>query len=101
MNLHIKALGIATATVIWFIVAITIVMELFEHPVKDFLVSVTGHHWVTKGVFALVLFAIVYGACVFLTTDSRDNARPVYAAIWSAILGGLAIFSFFVWHFFA
>lgn len=101
MNFHTKALSIAATGAIWFIVAITIVMELFEDPVKAFLTGVTGHHWVTKGVFAVALFAILYGACAFFTTDTKEDARPVYVAIGSAILGGLAIFAFFVWHFFA
>ncbi|OGZ10688.1 MAG: hypothetical protein A3C93_01925 [Candidatus Lloydbacteria bacterium RIFCSPHIGHO2_02_FULL_54_17] len=100
MTFHLKALSIAATGVIWFIVAITIVMELFEEPVKTMLTAVTGHHWVTKGVFAIVLFAAVYGICAWLTTDTKDDPRPLYIAIGSAVLGGLTIFLFFVWHYF-
>lgn len=100
MNIHIKGLSFATTAVIWFIVVITILMELFEEPIKPFLASVTGHHWVTKGLFSAILFAAVYGLCAFLVTDSKDDARPVYVVVGSAVLGGLTIFSFFVWHFF-
>jgi RsiW-degrading membrane proteinase PrsW (M82 family) len=101
MIIHIKALSIAATSVIWFVTAITILMELFEEPIKPMLTSVTGHHWVTKGLFAVILFAAVYGLCVLFVADSRENARPVYVAIGSAVLGGLTIFLFFVWHFFA
>jgi hypothetical protein len=100
MNIHIKGLSFATTAVIWFIVVITILMELFEEPIKPLLVSVTGHHWVTKGLFSAILFALIYGLYTFCTADSKDDARPVYVAIGSAVLGGLAIFSFFAWHFF-
>lgn len=100
MNLHIKALNIAATGVIWFIVAITIWMELFP-PLKVMLTAVTGQHWVTKGVFALALFAVLYGACAALTTDSGENTKPIYITIGSAVVGGLTIFGFFVWNFFA
>jgi len=100
MNFHIKALSIATTVVIWYIVAVTIIAENFA-PLKNALAAATGHHWVSKGVFALILFAVAYGACVFLLTDSRENPKPVYVVIGSAIAGGLAIFLFYVWHFFA
>lgn len=100
MNIHIKALGIAVTTVIWFVVAITILAELVVDPVKNVLAKATGHHWVSKGVLAVILFALVYCLCMYVVTDSRESTRPVYVAVGSAVLGGLAIFLFYAWHFF-
>jgi len=101
MNIHIKALSYATTGVIWFIVAITILMELYEKPIKPFLTSLTGHHWVTKGIFAVIVFAALYGALASFTTDNKEEPTPVYVAIGSAVLGGIMVFLFFIWHFFA
>lgn len=100
MNIHTKALMFATTSVIWFVVAITVLAELFVDPVKNVLASMTGHHWVSKGVLACIVFVGIYGACAFLLTDSKENAKPVYGAVGSAVLGGLIIFFFYVWHFF-
>jgi len=101
MNIHTKALMFATTGVIWFVVAITVLAELFVDPIKNVLASMTGHHWVSKGMLAVILFAAVYGVCTFLVTDSRNDAKPVYVAVGSAVLGGLTIFLFYVWHFLA
>jgi RsiW-degrading membrane proteinase PrsW (M82 family) len=101
MNLHLKALSFATSGVIWFVVAITILMEIYETPIKPFLTSLTGHHWVTKGVFAVIVFAALYALFAAFTQDDQEEPSPVYLAIGSAVIGGLTIFLYFVRHFFA
>lgn len=101
MIIHTKSLAIATTVTIWFIVAITVLMELFEEAVKPPLVALTGHHWVSKGALAVALFAVTYALGAWLTKDDHGNVRPVAAAIGSAVAGGLIIFFFFVWHFFS
>lgn len=100
MKLNINAIAAGTVAAIWFITIITIWAE-FVAPLKNFLAGVTGHHWVTKGVFAVALFALV--SVGWALADKNSEARPttIYVAIASTILGSLTLFLFFVWHFFA
>lgn len=94
---NINTLVHSTIATIWYIVAVTIVAELSK-PFKDFITGLTNHHWVTKSISALVLFIIFYA--IFSNINESPNVkRGISAVIWSAILGGLVIFLFFVWHF--
>ncbi|MBI4692333.1 MAG: hypothetical protein HY773_02780 [Candidatus Terrybacteria bacterium] len=100
MKIHIKSLGWSTMGTIGLITVMTIWGELSK-PFKDFLVGITGHHWTAKGVFSLVFFILVYFIFSKLSDDSLDIKRETYYVVGTAILGGLAIFIFYLWHFFA
>lgn len=100
MKFRNKSLNISTLITVWFIVVITLLSEV-SSPFKDFLTGVTGHHWVTKGVFSLVLFVLLYLLLVKIVKESDDGVSWIYYTIASVIVGGLIIFGFFVWHFFA
>jgi len=66
---------------------------------KTLLTGVTGHHWVTKGVISLVVLAGVY-ALLSLVYDERFNAeKETRNVLLSAVLAGIVISGFFVWHF--
>ena len=94
---NIAAHAWAAIAAIWFTVALTIAAE-FSASLKNFLASVTGHHWVTKSVAAIVLYAAIY--LIFMRLpEPRSIKKEAMWALWSAILGGAAIFLFFVWHF--
>lgn len=95
--MNTKALGISTIVSVWFVVAITIIGELVK-PFKDFLASLTGHHWVTKGIGALVVYVLLYALFARIVQDS-DNTKPIYGAALSAVVGGLVLFLFFALHF--
>ena len=99
MKVHEKALLRSTYLTMWFIVAMTIWAEL-SAPFKGFLTGVLGHHWITKGVFALVFFILLY-AVMSRQKDNADIKKETNFAVASAVLGGLAIFLFYVWHFIA
>ena len=94
------ASSVAAILAIVFATVITIWAEL-DPGLKGFLKSVTGHHWVTKS-WGVVLVYIV-GLILFsvLPKEIKDNTvrRAVEWAIVAAILGALAIFSFFLWHY--
>lgn len=99
-NMNSNALAAATVSVIWFVVLVTIGAELVA-PLKSFLANVTGHHWVSKGVFAVVVFVTAYLIAARFAAEKGGDERSVYAVVGSAVAGGLGIFLFFVWHFFA
>ena len=77
---------------------LTILGELSKS-FKTFLTSITGHHWVTKGVVSLIFFVIIY---FLISKTVKDNVDSINETIYTAtavILGGLIIFGFYVWHF--
>lgn len=95
--MNVRALSWSTTLTIWLVTAMTIASEISE-PFKKFLTSVAGHHWVTKSIFAFVFFLVM----LFLLNNWKDNSKvesDIKIVIWSAILGGLVILCFFVWHF--
>lgn len=40
---------------------------------KDLLINLTGHHWVTKSIFAIIIFPILSG--IFYTVFSSEKIR--------------------------
>lgn len=70
-------------------------------PLKSWMKSLSGHHWITHGIFVIVLF-IAFGY-IFSRTDidKKINADKVSSlVIVGTILGGLIIAGFFFKHLF-
>jgi len=92
-----KALVRATVGVIWLVVVMTIAAELSE-PFKALLAGTFTHHWIGKSVISVVAFVVFYA--IFSRARESDNvSRGAWQVVWSVVLGGLIIFSFFLWHF--
>jgi uncharacterized membrane protein SirB2 len=70
-------------------------------PLKDWMKSLSGHHWMTHGIFVIVLFiALGY---IFSRTDLNrkiDADRTSGLVIAGTVLGGLIIVGFFFKHLF-
>ena len=98
MKLNIKSLNYSTILTICLIVMLTILGELSKS-FKTFLTSVTGHHWVTKSVFSLIFFVIIYFLISRTNKDSAELTRQVIYTIIAVVLGAIIIFGFYVWHF--
>jgi hypothetical protein len=97
MRINATALARATIGVTWLIVAMTLWAEL-SAPFKAYLAGLAGHHWVAKSFIAVAAFAILY----FLFRKARESENILWNivfAIVSVVLGGLIIFSFYLWHF--
>lgn len=96
-----RALIVSVITVIWFVVIVTIASELYK-PLKTLLALMTGHHWVTKSILAVVLLVLTYFLLKRRTTSSdKSDISGIYAVVGSGVAGGLIIFVFYVWHFIA
>ena len=93
-----RALSLATTWTVVFIVVLTIWAELSK-PFKTVLASMTGHHWVTKGIVAVIFFVIVYALLFKRDSNLVNSEKYVLQTVLITILAGLAIFSFFTWHF--
>ena len=94
---NVKSLSVATTTTIVVAIVMTIWSEL-SSTFKDFLRSVTGHHWVTKSVFLFIIFFAVY----FLYSKSDDNLdvlKESLLVIIASILAVIVITGFFIIHF--
>lgn len=97
---NIKSLVYSTAGAIMVITILTIWSELWK-PLKIFLTDITGHHWITKGVFALGFFLASYIVSFKLNNGFLDVKRWTYYVVGTVIFCGLAIFAFFWIHWMA
>ncbi len=97
--MNIRALSRATIGTTILTVVLTIWTE-FSKKFKDLLTSVTGHHWVTKSVFAVILF-ILLTAAFSKSTEETSIKKEIQYVLWAVILGSLIIFLFYIWHFFS
>ena len=92
---------LASVVSITFITVVTIWAEVSK-PLKDWLQGITGHHWVTKSVFSLVVYLTATAVFYFLTkqVDGRKVHRLLIGLIFVTILGIIAIFAFYTLHYF-
>jgi hypothetical protein len=72
---------------------------------KDFLINLTGHHWITKSIFAIVIFLIlsIVFYFIFRSEKLRKALRTDNVWLWSVltvvvsvifILGSLLVYIF-------
>ena len=70
-------------------------------PLKNWMKSLSGHHWITHGIFVIVLFIVL--GYIFSKTDmyKKINAdKTSGVVIAGTVLGGLIIVGFFFKHLF-
>ena len=94
---RIRSMSFATIVTIIFVTVVTIAAE-FSEVFKNFLKSITGHHWITKSVMAFVLFFAVY-LFVKKSDDKVDALTESWHIIWITLLASLVLFGFFLWEF--
>ena len=77
------------------IIGSMIVVDEVNLAFKSFLNSLTGHHWVTKGVFTAVLFTLF--SVIFYVILGSEKARKILRAdnIWAWSLLLVAVTSVF------
>jgi hypothetical protein len=86
----------ATAYIILMTIVI-IVADLFA-PLKDFLKSVTGHHWTAKGLLGFIFF-VVLATVLNFTTQDDDVSKNISWTIGATVLGTVAISVFYMLHY--
>ena len=70
-------------------------------PLKSWMKSLSGHHWITHGIIVIVLFIVL--GYIFSRTDidkKIDADKISFLVIVGTILGGLIIAGFFFKHLF-
>jgi hypothetical protein len=72
-------------------------------PVKDFLVVLTGHHWLSKSLLALITWGIVYSITRLFDQKRGDQVvilkENLKSLNLSLVLGGVIIFIFYLINF--
>lgn len=92
----LKGIYYATIITIILITIMTIAAEL-STGFKDFLVNIFWHHWIGKGIIALLIFFLIR---FLYNGEDKDVYKLTKSTIAITVLGGLAIFLFYVFHFF-
>ena len=89
----------ASTVAIVFVTLITIVAEL-RAPIKNWLASLSGHHWTSKGILSLLLYVIVALTIHFVVKDvgHRKVTRSLWVAIVATVLGSLLLLAFYTGH---
>ena len=97
-NISVRAFAYAVHAVITFVVASTILAELFP-AFKALLANGFGHHWIAKSDLSVILFIVT--ALVFARIKDPEDVTPlVRGVLLSAVLGALLIFLFYLAHYF-
>ncbi len=100
----VPSLSLATIGSMVTIIILTLLAEA-SGEVKDRLGDMTGHHWVSKGLIALGIFAATW--LVSAVPLARQQDSPVMVRRWVLATAGVAlagiiiIFLFYVGHFVA
>mgnify|MGYP001615390955 FL=1 len=93
----------AAILTIVFIVGITLWAEL-SVPLKDWLKSISGHHWTSKSILSMLLFIIAlllfYGLSRQWKDDDQKLKKTLALLIATATLGVIVIALFFTAHYF-
>ena len=82
-----------------FVVVVTVAADLYL-PLKDLLKGIFSHHWVGKGILAV----LVFGACSLVTFPFSLNAsaqrttKHLTYLFGVSVAGALSLFIFFVYE---
>ena len=99
-KLIISSAYAAILTII-FVVVITVWAEL-SAPLKDWLKSFSGHHWTSKSIFSVLLYAVAT-VVLYLSPHKHDDDRLkkiLGFVLVSTALGTVALALFFTGHHF-
>ena len=101
MKNNSKAATMSANITIVVIALMTIIGEIVK-PFKDLLASVppVGHHWVTKGIISVILFALLYFVLGKVFEEEKSGEiKGAMSTVIVTVLSGLAILIFYVLHY--
>lgn len=76
-----------------------VILKETNTPLKDWMMSLTGHHWVTHGVITILLFLILGFVVTKTNLNEKFNGNKMYhVIIWSSVLGSLLVVGFLLSH---
>jgi hypothetical protein len=89
-----------SASITMIVIVAVIIAAEYVASFNAFLTSLTGHHWVTKSVFEVILFVVLF--LIFGFTMKKDKKAPMKGVIPTLIVGIASIavlVVFYVLHF--
>lgn len=97
----IFASALATIITIIFVVIITIWAEL-SIPLKDWLKNFSGHHWTSKSIFSVILYAATTAIFYWIPHNPSEVLlrKTLFFILVSILLGIIAITAFYAGHHF-
>lgn len=94
----VNAFIVSAIVAVVFIAIIVVWAELYA-PLKGWLKSSFGHHWVGKGVLASAIYFVLGGILSFVMPDDERYTRRLFLLLlWTIILGFAAISGFYVYE---
>lgn len=97
----ITASAYAALLTVIFVVAITVWAEL-SVPLKDWLKNFSGHHWTTKSIFSVAVYAVATAVfyAVLRNRSATGAKRSLALLLWGTMLGTIILTLFFTSHHF-
>jgi phosphoglycerol transferase MdoB-like AlkP superfamily enzyme len=101
MNLSYRSISYAGILTLLFITAVTLLGEVIN-PFMGFLKALTGHHWVTKNFFSVIVFVV---SLFFFSKNASEgdksggDPKPLLWVGISAVACSFVILAFFVLDF--
>ena len=98
-NKIINSFAAAAIVAIVFVAVATILGELHK-PFKNWLKDIFYHHWMGKGIIAILIFYILGFLGYFKAKDSDDAVVTMLKIVfWIALLGVVAISVFYTYEY--
>jgi len=99
-NKIIISFATAAVVAIVFVTVATILGELYS-PFKNWLKDTFYHHWMGKGIIAIVIFYLL-GLIGYIKAKDNDDAVITMLKIifWIALIGVLSITGFYLYEYF-
>lgn len=91
--------GIALGVTCVVSALLVVLKELADHSVMVWMKNATGHHWVTHGIFDLVVFVVLGFLLAMLKEGSGihiSEKNLITIIVGSVVLGGLIIVGFYL-----
>lgn len=98
MNMNIKSMIVSLTSVVWVLVVLTLLTEIFPS-VHEYLTKLTGHHWTSKSVIAIILFVLLSFIFKGSSQESSSVLKSAKILVLSVVIGGLIIFSYFAFNY--
>jgi hypothetical protein len=76
-----------------YITLATIIGELYK-PFKASLASLTGHHWISKGVTALIIFIVL--TYLLGNINEKNDLAPIKEVFTTTIIYSIVMVAFFI-----
>jgi|SRR3989344_3709175 len=99
-KLIISSAYAATVAII-FVVVITVWAEL-SPPLKNWLANFSGHHWTSKSIFSVGMYAVATVVLYFILHEPNDTSirKALFLLLVLVVLGVIIITLFYTGHHF-